>query len=199
MQWSLEAQESHVAVMEHGVGVLRPLCVSVNAAMKQIGRLQGAMPVQLITGQPVQCACSVLPILQQPRELLVPVPVKLATSETMKLHQKRENMKTLLMKISPTDAQNRLVLQVMLLSQLTRVYTVEWSAPQTLVGGQQISTIRWKSSDPDNLGSYIGTVYVPGFTEMRIFTGLRPCTDYCVRVTAENGVSDQTPLVRQQD
>ena len=53
----------------------------------------------------VQCVCSVLPILRQPRQLLVPVPVKMATSETMKLHQKRDNMKTLSMKISPTDAQ----------------------------------------------------------------------------------------------
>ena len=71
--------------------------------------------------------------------------------------------------------------------------TVEWSAPADLGGRTADLYYQVEISDPDNLGSYIGTVYVPGSTEMRIFTGLRPCTDYCVRVTAENGVSDQDP------
>jgi hypothetical protein len=80
MEWSLEAQESHVAVMEHGV--FKILCVSVNVAMNQMGRLQGAMPVQLINGQMVQCACSALPILGHPKNMIVTVPVKMATSGT---------------------------------------------------------------------------------------------------------------------
>ncbi|CAI8048169.1 Ephrin type-A receptor 5 [Geodia barretti] len=71
--------------------------------------------------------------------------------------------------------------------------TVRWSAPADLGGRTADLYYQVEISDPDNLGSYIGTVCVPGSTEMRIFTGLRPCTDYCVRVTAENGVSDQDP------
>ena len=47
--------------------------------------------------------------------------------------------------------------------------------------------------DPDNLGSYTGTVYLGGWSYNHTFTSLRALTQYCVRVTAHNGVSDQDP------
>ena len=46
-------------------------------------------------------------------------------------------------------------------------------------------------SDPTRLGSYIDKTYTDSTS--RMFTGLTPCTSYCVRVTAHNGVSDQDP------
>ena len=50
-------------------------------------------------------------------------------------------------------------------------------------------------SDPDNLGSYTGTKYLSRGSTSRSTTlsGLRPFTQYCVRVIAHNGVSDQDP------
>ena len=58
-------------------------------------------------------------------------------------------------------------------------------------------------SDPDNLGSYAHALEsaidnrppsnIGGHHEVHQFSGLRRCTQYCVRVTAHNGVSDQDP------
>ena len=79
-----------------------------------------------------------------------------------------------------------------LLSATNTSITVRWSAPADL-GGRTDLYYQVEISDPDNLGSYTGTDYVPGSKDIHVFPGLRPCTDYCVRVTAENGVSDQDP------
>ncbi|CAI8051432.1 Ephrin type-A receptor 5 [Geodia barretti] len=70
--------------------------------------------------------------------------------------------------------------------------TVRWSAPADL-GGRRDLYYQVEISDPDNLGSYTGTVFLSGSTTSRTISGLRPHTQYCVRVTAHNGVSDQDP------
>ena len=122
-------------------------------------------------------------------------------------------MKTLLMKISPMDAQvskrnvefnahKKIIFFLcseppsapsgVLLSTTNTSITVRWLAPADL-GGRTDLYYQVEISDPDNLGSYIGAICVPGSKEIHVFLGLRPCTDYCVRVTAENGVSDQDP------
>ena len=69
---------------------------------------------------------------------------------------------------------------------------VRWSPPAE-DGGRTDLYYQLEHSDPDNLGSYTDTVYVSGSTRSRTFSGLRPFTQYCVRVTAHNGVSDQDP------
>ena len=70
--------------------------------------------------------------------------------------------------------------------------TVRWSAPSDN-GGRTDFYYEVDISDPDNLGSYTGTVYLSGRSTSRTISGLRPFTQYCVRVTAHNGVSDQDP------
>ena len=70
--------------------------------------------------------------------------------------------------------------------------TVRWSAPSDN-GGRTDLYYEVDISDPDNLGSYTGTVYLSGRSTSRTISGLRPFTQYCVRVTAHNGVSDQDP------
>ena len=70
--------------------------------------------------------------------------------------------------------------------------TVRWSPP-TEDGGRTDDYYEVEHSDPDNLGSYTGTVYLSGGFSSRILRGLRPFTQYCVRVTVHNGVSDQDP------
>ena len=68
--------------------------------------------------------------------------------------------------------------------------TVRWSAPSDN-GGRTDLYYEVDISDPDNLGSYTGTVYLSGRSTSQTISGLRPFTQYCVRVTAHNGVSDQ--------
>ena len=70
--------------------------------------------------------------------------------------------------------------------------TVRWSAPSDN-GGRTDLYYEVDISDPDNLESYTGTVYLSGSSTSRTISGLRPFTQYCVRVTAHNGVSDQDP------
>ncbi|CAI8007494.1 Ephrin type-A receptor 4 [Geodia barretti] len=70
--------------------------------------------------------------------------------------------------------------------------TVRWSAPADL-GGRRDLYYQVEISDPDNLGSFTGTVFLSGSTTSRTISGLRPHTQYCVRVTSHNGVSDQDP------
>ena len=70
--------------------------------------------------------------------------------------------------------------------------TVRWSAPSDN-GGRTDLYYEVDISDPDNLGSYTGTVYLSGRSTSQTISGLRPFTQYCVRVTAHNGVSDQDP------
>ena len=79
--------------------------------------------------------------------------------------------------------------------------TVRWSAPSDN-GGRTDLYYEVDISDPDNLGSYTGTVYLSGRSTSRTISGLRPFTQYCVRVTAHNGVSDQDPngqLLRREE
>ena len=67
-----------------------------------------------------------------------------------------------------------------------------WSLPSQ-TGGRSDLYYRVEHSDPDNLGSYTGTVYKSGGSTSHTFTGLRPYTQYCIRVSAHNGVTDQDP------
>ena len=69
---------------------------------------------------------------------------------------------------------------------------VRWSPPAE-DGGRSDLYYQLEHSDPDSLGLYTDPVYVSGSTRSRTFSGLRPFTQYCVRVTAHNGVSDQDP------
>ena len=69
---------------------------------------------------------------------------------------------------------------------------VRWSPPAE-DGGRTDLYYQLEHSDPDSLGLYTDPVYVSGSTRSRTFSGLRPFTQYCVRVTAHNGVSDQDP------
>ena len=70
--------------------------------------------------------------------------------------------------------------------------TVSWSPP-TDDGGRTDDYYYVEISDPNNLGSYRDGQYFSGTSRSRSFSGLRRCTQYCVRVTAHNGVSDQDP------
>ena len=70
--------------------------------------------------------------------------------------------------------------------------TVVWSSP-AVTGGRSDLYYQVEHSDPDNLGTYISTDYVSGGSTSHSFTGLRPGTQYCIRVIAHNGVSDQDP------
>ena len=67
-----------------------------------------------------------------------------------------------------------------------------WTSPAES-GGRSDLYYQVEHTDPDNLGTYIGTVYLSGESTSHTFTGLRGFTQYCVRVIAHNGVSDQDP------
>ena len=69
---------------------------------------------------------------------------------------------------------------------------VSWSPP-TDDGGRTDNYYYVEISDPDNLQSYRDGQYLSGSSRSRSFSGLRRCTQYCIRVTAHNGVSDQGP------
>ena len=88
----------------------------------------------------------------------------------------------------PPDAPR--ALNVVALSAYT--IQVSWLHPINK-GGRPDLYYQVEHSDPDNLGSYTGTVYLSGDATSHIFTDLRPFTSYCVRVIAHNGVSDQDP------
>ena len=80
---------------------------------------------------------------------------------------------------------------VTLAPQQTRI-TVSWSPPAES-GGRTDLYYQVEHSDPNNLGSFTGTVYLNGGSRSTTFSSLSPFTPYCVRVTAHNGVSDQDP------
>ena len=71
---------------------------------------------------------------------------------------------------------------------------MSWSRPSD-EGDRSDLYYQVEHSDPDNFGSYTGTVYLNRGSVSRTTTlsGLRPYTQYCVRVIAHNGVSDQDP------
>ena len=70
--------------------------------------------------------------------------------------------------------------------------TVNWLSP-TETGGRSDLYYQVEYSDPDILGSFIGTVYLDGESTNHTFTNLRPYISYCIQVSAHNGVSDQDP------
>ena len=74
----------------------------------------------------------------------------------------------------------------------TTSITVSWSSP-TETGGRSDLYYKVEYSDPDNLGSFTGAVYLNQESTSHTFTGLRPYTPYCIRVSAHNGGSDQDP------
>ena len=69
------------------------------------------------------------------------------------------------------------------------VIRASWSQPTTRGRSDLYYTVEY--SDPDNLGKYLLSDNLRGsVTSLRI-SPVRPNTQYCVRVTAKNGVSDQ--------
>ena len=68
---------------------------------------------------------------------------------------------------------------------------VNWLSP-TETGGRSDLYYQVEYSDPDDLGNFIGTVYLDGESTSHTFTALRPYTSYCIRVSAHNGVSDRS-------
>ena len=71
--------------------------------------------------------------------------------------------------------------------------TAVWSSPAQ-TGNRSDLYYQVEHSDPENLGTYINTDYISGrSTRRKVFSSLRPGTEYCVRVIAHNGVSDQDP------
>ena len=80
------------------------------------------------------------------------------------------------------------------LNEQTTGIAVRWSSP-TETGGRSDLYYQVEYSDPDNFGSFTGTVYLDGSGEStsHTFAALRPYTSYCIRVSAHNGVSDQDP------
>ena len=70
--------------------------------------------------------------------------------------------------------------------------TVRWSPPAEY-GGRTDLYYEVSRSDHDNTRSYNTKVYSNRNSRSYTFSGLNPFTEYCVRVTAHNGVSDQDP------
>ena len=92
------------------------------------------------------------------------------------------------MYIEPPSAPGGLTLS----AQRSSIATV-WSSPAQN-GGRSDLYYQVEHSDPDNLGTYTGTDYISGrSTRRKVFSGLRAFTQYCIRVIAHNGVSDQDP------
>ena len=67
---------------------------------------------------------------------------------------------------------------------------MDWSPP-TDDGGRSDLYYEVKHSDPQTLGSFSPPTYLPNSTTTYVISNLTPFTQYCVRVTAHNGVSDQ--------
>ena len=68
--------------------------------------------------------------------------------------------------------------------------TVQWSSPAQ-TGGRSDLYYQVDQSYPDIRDLYNVTVYLSRNSTSYTFTGLRPYTQYCIRVIAHNGVSDQ--------
>ena len=77
-------------------------------------------------------------------------------------------------------------------AESSRVIRFSWLLPDE-DGGRDDLYYQVEYSDPDDLGTYIGTMYLSGGSTSHSFSDLRPYTQYCVRVTAPTGVSDQDP------
>ena len=89
----------------------------------------------------------------------------------------------------PPQAPNSIVVS----AASARSIRVTWSHPgQT--GGKSNLYYTVEHSDPDDpLGQYIGITCKGSSSTSHTFTGLKPHTEYCIRVSAHNGVSDQDP------
>ena len=74
----------------------------------------------------------------------------------------------------------------------SREISANWSSPAD-DGGRTDLYYEVEISDPTQLGVYESTSFLGGTITNYTFSGLRPFTQYCVRVTAHNGVSDQDP------
>ena len=72
----------------------------------------------------------------------------------------------------------------------SRKMSVSWSRPSQS-GGRSDLYYTVQHSDPDRLGQFIGTTCLSSSATSHTYTDLRPGTQYCVRVMAHNGVSDQ--------
>ena len=70
--------------------------------------------------------------------------------------------------------------------------TVRWSPPAE-DGGRTDLYYEVSRSDHDDTRSFNPSVYRNRNSRSYTFSGLNPFTEYCVRVTAHNGVSDQDP------
>ena len=78
------------------------------------------------------------------------------------------------------------------LTPLKNSITVRWSPPAE-DGGRTDLYYEVIRSDHDNTRSFNPSVYRNTNSRSYTFSGLNPFTEYCVRVTAHNGVSDQDP------
>ena len=78
----------------------------------------------------------------------------------------------------------------------TTSIALSWSSP-TENGGRSDLYYKVEYRDPDNLGSFTGTLYLDGESTRHTFTALRLYTSYCIQVSAHNGVSDQDPDTSQ--
>ena len=77
--------------------------------------------------------------------------------------------------------------------------TVQWDRPT--ITGRDDFYYRVEYSDPDNVGIFltsIANLRRTGFTVSHTITGLRPATEYVIRVSVHNGVSDQDPDVNSR-
>ena len=68
---------------------------------------------------------------------------------------------------------------------------VTWTASDT--GGRTDMYYVVEHSDPDNLGQFINPTCIQSSGSSHTFSGMRAGTQYCIRVSAHNGVSDQDP------
>ena len=73
-----------------------------------------------------------------------------------------------------------------------REVSAHWSAPAE-DGERTDLYYHVEISDPTQLGVFERTSFMQSTVTSYTFSGLRPFTQYCVRVTAHNGVSDQDP------
>ena len=69
------------------------------------------------------------------------------------------------------------------------VLKARWSRPTIRGRSDLYYTVEY--SDPDNRGKYLLSANLHGDVTMLRIPAMRPNTQYCVRVTAKNGVSDQ--------
>ena len=63
----------------------------------------------------------------------------------------------------------------------------------SLFGGRSDLYYTVQYSNPEKLGEFIGTTCKKSSSTEHILSTLRPDTQYCIRMTAHNGVSDQDP------